>query len=141
MQRQLIDARERPLEFHGKIQTTLIFRIVSVLAAFIVQESIAAQALTDRQGFIAYSALLLLYVAVELGALHASRIQSFWICPVVLASLVTFVLGYGITNAIIFFPGISPDVTSWMNRLMLLVFLGCVSMWVGYDSTSAGKIG
>jgi hypothetical protein len=141
MQRQIISARERPLESHGKIQSILIFRIVSVLAAFIVQESITAQALTDRQGFIAYIALLLLYVAVELGALHASRTQPFWICPVVLASLVTFVLGYGITNAIIFFPGISPDVTSWMNQLMFLAFLGCVSMWVGYDSTSAGKIG
>jgi hypothetical protein len=67
--------------------------------------------------------------------------------PAVMASLMTFVLSYNISNVLFFLPedtvalvGVVPVVTPEMTKLMWLVLLGAVAMWLGYWSPIAMRL-
>ena len=131
----------RPLAQTRSRHSTLSLTIVMMLVAFMIYVSLTAGAITDLQGFMAYTLLLLLYLLFELRTLRKTSIQLFWINPALLASVFFFGLRYGATNALVLLPedtlstiGISPEITPWMNRLMLLVLAAAGAMWTGYDS-------
>jgi len=120
---------------------TTVLRVLVVCSALLIYAVLAMGLITNSQGFLAYNLLLLGYLYVEARNLWARDKNLFWINPVVLASIFTFALAFGVTNLLFFLPedvlvlvGLEPIVTPWMNQLMLLVVLGAISMWVGYSS-------
>ena len=125
-----------------------LFRFLSAGTVIALKLALMCAMIDDRTAFLAYSVLLLVYIAVEIASLHTNHIPYLWLCPVVLASIVIFVLGYGITNFVILLPasilpfaGLSADVGPSVNRLMLLVDLGCMAMWMGFHSRVADRAG
>lgn len=116
-------------------------RLLALCLALLVYAALAMDLITNSQGLAVYTLLLLGYLYVETKNLWAREPLLFWINPVVLASIFTFVMAFGITNIIYFMPvevvalvGLEPIATPWMNQLMLLVVLGAIFMWVGYSS-------
>jgi len=118
--------------------------LVVGLGAFTLWELAGLGLMTPQAGLVACTALLLGYLAVEIRRLHRASPRLWLMNPAVLCSVVTFIVGFGISNALYFFPEevllslyLTPDVTSWMVRLMLLVLVGAIAMWLGYWSRSA----
>ena len=116
-------------------------RVLVVCLALLIYEVLSMELITNSQGLAAYTLLLLGYLYVETRNLWTREPHLFWINPVVLASIFTFVVTFGVTNVLFFLPedvlvlvGLEPIATPWMNQLMLLVVLGAISMWVGYSS-------
>lgn len=123
-------------------------RVLALCLALLIYAALAMDLITNSQGLVAYTLLLLGYLYAEAKNLRAREPHLFWINPVVLASIFTFVMAFGITNVIYFMPeavvalvGLEPIATPWMNQLMLLVVLGAISMWVGYNSGMGGGMG
>lgn len=123
-------------------------RVLALCLGLLIYAALTMDLITNPHGLVAYTLLLLSYLYVEAKNLHARKPHLFWINPVVLASIFTFVMTFGITNVIYFMPekavalvGLEPIATPWMNQLMLLVVLGAISMWVGYSSSMGRGIG
>jgi hypothetical protein len=103
--------------------------------------------LNDRFGFTALCVLLTVYIVMEIARLRRLHHDRWLINPVVMCSMITFCLGYGITNILFFLPkeslsfiGYVPKVTAAMVKLMFLVLLGVIAMWLGYWSTLAARL-
>lgn len=131
----------RPLAHTRNGMLTAVVRALVVCLALLIYAMLAMDLIKNSQGLAAYTLLLLGYLYVETRNLWARETQLFWINPVVLASIFTFVMSFGVTNLLYFLPedvvvlvGLQPIATPWMNQLMLLVVLGAISMWVGYSS-------
>ncbi len=131
----------RPLAHtrNGMLPATM--RVLALCLALLIYAALSMDLITNAHGLVAYTLLLLGYLYAEAKILVAREPHLFWINPVVLASIFTFVLAFGVTNVIYFMPekivalvGLEPIATAWMNQLMLLVVLGAISMWVGYSS-------
>lgn len=123
-------------------------RVLVVCFALLIYALLSIDLITNYQGLAAYTLLLLGYLYVENKNLWTRENNHFWINPVVLASIFTFVMAFGVTNVLYFMPedvvvlvGLNPIATPWMNQLMLLVVLGAISMWVGYSSGMGRRIG
>lgn len=123
-------------------------RMLVACVALLIYAGLSIDLLPDSHGLVAYTLLLLGYLSVETRNLWASKTYPFWINPVVLASIFTFALAFGVTNVLFFFPedvvalvGLEPIATPWMNQLMLLVVAGAISMWVGYSSGMGRSLG
>jgi hypothetical protein len=138
----------RPLAHtrNGMFPATL--RVLALCLALLIYVALRMVLITNSDGLVAYTLLLLGYLYLESKNLRAREPHLFWINPVVLASLFTFVLAFGVTNVIYFMPekivalvGLEPIATPWMNQLMLLVVLGAISMWVGYSSGMGRSMG
>lgn len=102
--------------------------------------------LGSRHVFFALTALVLVYLWLEVSRLRRIHPDRWLLNPVVLCSFMTFVLGYGVTNVLFFLPkkelelvGLVPEVTPAMVKLMGLVLLGAVAMWLGYWSPLAAR--
>lgn len=127
---------------------TAVLRVLVVCLALLIYAVLSIDLITNSDGLTAYSLLLLGYLYVEAKNLRACEPHLFWINPVVLASIFTFVMAFGVTNVLFFMPedvvalvGLEPIATPWMNQLMLLVVLGAISMWVGYSSGMGRRMG
>jgi hypothetical protein len=97
--------------------------------------------LTDAGALACHTVVLVLYLLAENALLRLREPRLFWINPVLLASVLTFLLPYALGNVLFFMPedrlvlaGLLPEITPAMNRLMLLVVLGACAMWTGYCS-------
>lgn len=93
------------------------------------------------------STLLMSYLFAEVTRLSRTENYRWLLNPIVLCSLMTFVLGFGVTNFLYFLPedslagvGLLPGVTTWMNKLMVLVLIGALAMWLGYWSGMARSL-
>lgn len=135
-------ARTRKGMFIAALRASVVFLALLIYAA------LAMELITSSQGLAAYTYLLLGYLYVEIRNLRSRDPRLFWINPVVLASMLTFVLAFGVTNVLYFMPedlvamvGLRPVATPWMNQLMLLVVLGACAMWTGYSSSMGRNMG
>lgn len=138
----------RPLERPRNAMLIAALRALVVFLASLIYTVLSIDLITNSQGLVAYTLLLLGYLYVETRNLWTRETHFFWINPVVLASIFTFVLAFGVTNILYFMPedvvalvGLQPIATPWMNQLMLLVVLGACAMWVGYSSGMGRSIG
>lgn len=123
-------------------------RVLVVFLALMIYAGLSMDLITNFQGLVVYSLLLLGYLYVEAKNLWTRDTHLFWINPVVLASIFTFALAFGVTNVLFLLPedmialvGLQPIATPWMNQLMLLVVLGACAMWVGYSSGMGRNMG
>lgn len=100
--------------------------------------------------FLFKSLFLTLYIVVEILAMRIKDRKNWIINPVVLASLFTFLIGYGITNLIYFIPDSEPrdkvlirlgdSSFNFLNVAMDSVILGAVFMWLGYRSNLGSSL-
>lgn len=123
-------------------------RVLVVCSALLIYAALSRDLITHFQGLPLYALLLLGYLYGENRNLWVREPHLFWINPVVLASIFTFALAFGVTNVLFFMPedmvalvGMEPIVTPWMNQLMLLVVLGACGMWAGYSSGIGRSMG
>lgn len=116
--------------------------LLLVLAAGGVIESLS-EARTIRQDILlaAMTVLMLSYLFTELKSLRRSDPDRWWVNPVVLTSVITFIISFGVTNAVYFLPAhmlrvvhTTTQVTPAMVKLMWLVLLSAIAMWLGYRS-------
>ncbi len=123
-------------------------RVFVVIFSLLIYAFILIDAFSYTLGLLLNSILLILYFYIELSHLAITQHKLFWINPIALASIFTFLIPFGITNILYFLPEseleiilFDSDVTLWMNKLMMLVILGGVAMWIGYNSFIAKKLG
>lgn len=95
----------------------------------------------------AMTILMLGYLFSEMRGLRRAEPERWWINPAVLASIVTFVISFGVTNAVYFLPEhmlrtvhTTTQITPAMVKLMWLVLLGAIAMWVGYRSPAGLRV-
>lgn len=94
--------------------------------------------------FVLKSLFLTLYLSVEIIALRFKDRKNWIVNPVVLASVFTFLLGYGITNLQYLMPNsevrrnlfntFGNDPFVLLSNTMDYIILGAVMMWVGYKT-------
>ena len=92
--------------------------------------------------------LLVGYLLVEIRRVSNVHRTRWLLNPAVMCSVMTFMLGFGVTNFIYFLPyeqlagtGVPPGVTYWMVNLLALVLLGAIAMWLAYWSPLAVELG
>jgi len=112
----------------------LIYLFILFLGKFYGSETI----------FLIKSLYLTLYLITEIIEARMEDRKNWMLNPAVLASVMTFILGYGITNLIFFIPdsisrndaflNLGDDPLNLLNIAMDSVIFGAVSMWVGYRS-------
>lgn len=97
--------------------------------------------------FSSLTLLLIIYLAFEINQVRHLQPERWLINPIVLCSLMTFVLAFGVSNIIYFLPqnaikffNLTPEITPEMNKLMFLVVVGALAMWFGYWSPIAGRL-
>ena len=113
---------------------------VAVLA-MVLDVATTDGSLSPSHALAAYSALLAVYLAIEIAVLRAQSPALIWINPVALASVLTIALPYVLTNSVFMASdgvllslGLPPFPTVWMNQLMFQVVLAATAMWAGYRS-------
>lgn len=120
--------------------SALSFSALGLFLVFLQMDGV----ISVRVGFTILTVLLMAYLGIQI--LHVRRVNpDRWLLnPVVLCSVMTFILGFGITNILFFLPaedlrplGMVPDVSPAMFKLMWLVLLGAIGMWAGYWSPLA----
>jgi hypothetical protein len=94
---------------------------------------------SDRGRFVMLTLILLGYLAYEVRHFVTTHNDRALLSPVVLASIVTFAVAFGITNILWLFPDqdypeviLGNDAYEWMNHAMLYVLLAAFAMWQGY---------
>lgn len=104
--------------------------------------------LGKREAFVGLTLLLLAYSAVEMARVRRLHPRLWMINPIVVCSVLTFGLSYGLSNMLFFFPaeaiqavGLIPDVTGAMVKMVWLALLGSIGVWVGYWSPIAVWLG
>ncbi len=112
----------------------LIYLIILFLSRFYGSETI----------FLFKSLFLTLYIVTEILAVRMEDRKNWIIKPVVLASVFTFLIGYGITNLRFIIPDsearnnlfftFGNDPFNLLSKTMDYIVLGLVSMWIGYRS-------
>jgi hypothetical protein len=117
-----------------------VLRAGAVIVALILYAALSSEALAQFDALMSFTALLTAYIGAELVMYWRREPSLYWINPVVLASVLTFLLPFGITNFLFLLPasvlewvGLRPVATPWMNKLMLLVVLGACAMWLGHS--------
>lgn len=125
----------------------IIARLTAVVFAlgifgFLLQFKI----ISERQTLVLLTIELFLYLYYECQALWHNGERLFWLNPIVLSSVLTFILPFGISNILYFMPedfvsqvGLQPVVTIAMAKLMFLVVVGAVAMWSGYEFLVGGR--
>src|SRR5262249_43522519 len=121
--------------------TSAIVYVVLVMLTAAAYWVVVNDLLTQQVCLVVLSALLLGYLWFEIKQVSTDQNDLLLLNPVVLASIMTFVLGFGLTNILYILPKdlvaaveLPPEVTEWMNFLMMLVLLGALGMWLGYWS-------
>jgi hypothetical protein len=101
----------------------------------------------ERGSFLAVNLILLVYLWLEVRFVRRLQPHQWLISPVVLCSILTFGVGYSLSNFLYFMPevytaglGFKPIITPNMVKLMYLVLLSAVCLWLGYWSPVAMRL-
>jgi len=123
--------------------TSIFFSIITISLALFIY----ALSNTDLYGSVKSSAftlntiLLVVYLLLQIIQVRNLEPRKWLLNPVIVCSIVTFLLSYGISNILYI---ISPDsdlmkkidvvpgITESMNKLMFMVIVGAVALWSGY---------
>lgn len=95
----------------------------------------------------ALSTILVFYPATEVW-LYVRRGGGTIVSPVVLCSVLQFILPFGLTNMLLLLPeltqrrlGIYATDAVWVNKALFLAFVGSFGVWTGFRSSLARRIG
>ena len=97
----------------------------------------------ELTSFIVKNLFLVIFLTFNIVSYRKSYPERWLLNPAVLASILTFFLGYCFTNFIYFIPGsqderlmfrlLRSDYLFYLNRTMDFVLIAAISMWIGYD--------
>lgn len=103
-----------------------------------------------KELFIIKIILLTIYQIFEIANLKRSTPQQLGLNPVVLASVFTFLLSFGITNFVYFIPNnysynfiyniLGPEPFKFLNKAMDYIILASFFMWFGYRTKMGDKL-
>jgi len=103
-----------------------------------------ADVLNIRLTYAVLTLLLLIYLWLEVTRIRRVQPERWLLNPAVFCALMTFVMGYGMTNVLFFLPqesveflGLVPEVLPSMVKHMFLVLLGALALFLGYWSPLA----
>jgi len=115
-------------------------RGIVLCGALITQWALVEGLLTPPAGLVTYSIVLAAYLAFEIRQ-QQRRTGPVFANPVVLTSIVSFLIPFSLSNFIFWLPstmleavGTPVGITPWMNDLMFLVVIAACGLWVGYSS-------
>lgn len=104
-------------------------------------------ALNIRFTYAVLTLLLMVYLWLEVIRIRRNHPERWLLNPAVICALMTFVMGYGLTNVLFFMPpesieflGLVPDVSSAMVKHQYLALLGALAMFLGYWSPLAARL-
>lgn len=105
------------------------------------------------QDTLLYAAKIILlnsYLFFEIKEFRKSNSTNWFLSPVVLASILTFALSFGITNIVYFIPNsishkyiyniLGPEPFPYLNKAMDYIFIAAFFMWLGYRMKSGDKL-
>ena len=102
----------------------------------------------DITSFILKNIFLIAFITYNIRNYKKANPHNWLLNPAVLASIITFLLGYCITNYVYFIPGsedekvmyrlLGPEYLTAFNTGMNAVIIAAISMWIGYN-TQAGE--
>lgn len=111
------------------------------LAVYLLVEQ---DALNVRFAYAVLTVLLMVYLWLEVVRIRRNHPERWLLNPAVICALMTFVMGYGLTNVLFFMPpesieflGLVPDVSSAMVKHQYLVLIGALMLFLGYWSPLA----
>ncbi|RUQ32311.1 MAG: hypothetical protein EKK68_06835 [Candidatus Competibacteraceae bacterium] len=114
------------------------------LAVYLLVES---EALTVRFAYAVLTMLLMVYLWLEVIRIRRNHPERWLLNPAVICALMTFVMGYGLTNVLFFMPpesleflGLVPDVSLVMVKHQYLALLGALTLFLGYWSPLAAGL-
>lgn len=91
--------------------------------------------------------LLMIYLWLEVVRIRRMHPERWLLNPAIFCALLTFVMGYGLTNVLFFMPpdwiellGLVPEVSPAMVKHQYLVLLGALALFLGYWSPLAVRI-
>lgn len=100
--------------------------------------------------FIVKNIFLLTFLFYNIKNYRKSNPHNWLLNPAVLASIMTFLLGYCITNYIYFIPGsedetlmlklLGPEPLVYLNKGMNAVIISAIAMWIGYTTNFGIKL-
>lgn len=103
--------------------------------------------LSARARFVLLTLTLLAYLAYEVRDFMVTQKDRALLSPVVLASIMTFLLAFGITNVLWLLPDqdypemiLGYTAYEWMAHAMLYVLLAAFAMWQGYRAGIGKRI-
>lgn len=118
--------------------------VTTLMVAILIYAFYSAQWISGRLTFIGLTLVLISYLWLEIRKVKRLEPKAWLINPVVLASCLTFMLIYGFSNFIFFFPvddlallGLAPEVTPAMVKLLAIVIAAAFALWSGYWSSDA----
>lgn len=98
----------------------------------------------EFESFIVKNLFLLTFLLYNIKNYRKSNPHNWLLNPTVLASIMTFVLGYCITNFVYFIPGsedenqmiklLGAEPLIYLNKGMNAVIIAAISMWIGYNT-------
>ena len=77
-------------------------RVITVSFSLLVYDFVLIDAISYSLGLLLNSIILILYFYKELSQLAITQRRLFWINPITLTSIFTFLLPFGITNILFF---------------------------------------
>lgn len=100
--------------------------------------------------FIVKNILLFFFLFYNIKRYRKENPHNWLLNPAVLASIVTFLLGYCVTNFIYFIPGLEDEKQMfrllgqeplyYFNKGMNAVIIGAIAMWIGYNTKLGIKL-
>ncbi len=104
----------------------------------------------ELTSFIAKNIFLLLFLYYNINNYRKSNPHHWLLNPAVLASILTFLLGYCITNFVYFIPGSENEKLMYrllgleplidFNKGMNAIIIAAISMWIGYNTKFGIKL-
>jgi hypothetical protein len=114
------------------------------LAVYLLVES---DVLAVRFAYAVLTLLLMVYLWLEVIRIRRNHPELWLLNPAVICALMTFVMGYGLTNVLFFMPpeslkflGLAPDVPPVMVKHQYLALLGALMLFLGYWSPLAARL-
>lgn len=102
------------------------------------------EVLNVRFTYAVLTVLLLIYLWLEVMRIRRIHRERWLLNPAIFCALMTFVMGYGLTNVLFFMPpesiaflGLVPEVSPAMVKHQYLVLLGALTLFLGYWSPLA----
>jgi hypothetical protein len=120
---------------------------IIALPALVVYSMELFEVLGASISFIALTTLLQVYLVREAMAIRSRHPQRWMLNPAVFCALLTFTLGYGITNLLFFASedvrralALDVEISPAMVKLLFLALIAAIAMFLGYWSTIADSI-
>ncbi len=124
-----------------RILVYLILLFLNVLSAFLLQGALL---------YLVKIILLNGYLFYEIKEFRKINPTNWFLSPVVLASLFTFALSFGVTNIVYFIPNsishkyiyniLGPEPFPYLNKAMDYIFVAAFFMWFGYMMKLGDKL-